>query len=441
MDDNDLIYDEYDGMEEDGEDERTPETVYYEAKGHCDEGNISDALESLEDVINLEEGKKTEWGFKATKKMVKIHTSKANIKMMEKSLARFLSYTSCVSPNTADKGLLSIIDSFTSSKNKEVIDFTRAAFDISRDKLKEMNNSRLWFRVSQRMCKVLMALKQFEELNQVLEDMHKSCQDNEGEDDPKKSSQLVEIYSMKIQLVLSSPKQHINELKSLCSPARFLSQSSIPNALVLAVIKEGCGVLAMQQRDWAVAYEEFFDAFKGYDESGVSEKRRTCLRYLVLTSILKSSVINPFESPETKPYRNAPEVVLLDKIYKLYEQKNLKAFIQCMKELELDSDPLFQEFQGDLIRVMRVASMSYILKPFSKITISALAQKLEMDPKECEDIVVVLISDGKISMDFHQEKGILSTKTESIDQRRYSALSKWASETKRLEMSLIQKMK
>ena len=33
MDDNDLIYDEYDGMEEDGEDERTPETVYYEAKG------------------------------------------------------------------------------------------------------------------------------------------------------------------------------------------------------------------------------------------------------------------------------------------------------------------------------------------------------------------------------------------------------------------------
>ena len=46
---------------------------------------------------------------------------------------------------------------------------------------------------------------------------------------------------------------------------------------------------------------DFFEAFRNYDEAG-SLQRIQVLKYLVLTTMLVQSSINPFDSPETKPY-------------------------------------------------------------------------------------------------------------------------------------------
>ncbi len=45
---------------------------------------------------------------------------------------------------------------------------------------------------------------------------------------------------------------------------------------------------------------DFFEAFRNYDEAG-SLQRIQVLKYLVLTTMLIESDINPFDSPETKP--------------------------------------------------------------------------------------------------------------------------------------------
>ena len=73
------------------------------------------------------------------------------------------------------------------------------------------------------------------------------------------------------------------------------------------------------------AYTDFFEAFKSYDESG-SQRRIACLKYLVLASMLMKSDINPFDSQETKAFRDEPEIVAMTKLIKCYQEHDLKGF-------------------------------------------------------------------------------------------------------------------
>ena len=57
--------------------------------------------------------------------------------------------------------------------------------------------------------------------------------------------------------------------------------------------------------NWEKAYQDFYESFKQYDESG-STQRIQVLKYLVLATMLMGSDINPFEAQETKPYVRLP---------------------------------------------------------------------------------------------------------------------------------------
>ena len=58
----------------------------------------------------------------------------------------------------------------------------------------------------------------------------------------------------------------------------------------------------MQDREFEKANSDFFEAFKSFDEAG-SPARIRCLKYVVLSNMLMKAKINPFDSPEAKPYK------------------------------------------------------------------------------------------------------------------------------------------
>lgn len=66
------------------------------------------------------------------------------------------------------------------------------------------------------------------------------------------------------------------------------------------------------------AHTDFFEAFKNYDESG-SPRRIVCLKYVVLANMLMKSDINPFDSQETKSFRNEPEIVIMTELVAAYQ--------------------------------------------------------------------------------------------------------------------------
>jgi len=121
-----------------------------------------------------------------------------------------------------------------------------------------------------------------------LKELHRSCQNEKGEDDQKKGSQLVDIYALEIQM--HTETKDINKLKESHRKALDI-ESAIPHPRIMGIIQECGGKLHMKEKEWdqgtyrisffffspqncgfsslsSTAYTDFFEAFKNYDETG-----------------------------------------------------------------------------------------------------------------------------------------------------------------------------
>ena len=74
----------------------------------------------------------------------------------------------------------------------------------------------------------------------------------------------------------------------------------------MGVIRECGGKMHMGEREWESARNDFFEAFKNYDEAGV-QRRVQCLKYLVMSTMLTNSDINPFDSQAPHPPATYPK--------------------------------------------------------------------------------------------------------------------------------------
>ena len=75
----------------------------------------------------------------------------------------------------------------------------------------------------------------------------------------------------------------------------------------------------MSEENWKEAYFDFFESFKNYDEAG-SMQRIQILKYLVLTTMLMKSDINPFDDQATKPYKNDPRISAMTDLVDAYQR-------------------------------------------------------------------------------------------------------------------------
>lgn len=86
----------------------------------------------------------------------------------------------------------------------------------------------------------------------------------------------------------------------------------------------------MGEKEWEKAQTDFFEAFKSYDEAG-SPQRISCLKYLVLANMLMESQINPFDSQETKPYKNDAQIEAMTNLVNAYQRKDIKEFEKILR--------------------------------------------------------------------------------------------------------------
>lgn len=56
----------------------------------------------------------------------------------------------------------------------------------------------------------------------------------------------------------------------------------------------------LREEEWEAAYQALFDAFKLFDEAG-SPRKISCLKLLVLASMLMKSSVSPFAAQEVCP--------------------------------------------------------------------------------------------------------------------------------------------
>ena len=64
----------------------------------------------------------------------------------------------------------------------------------------EAKNERLWFKTNLKLGKLWYDREEYGRLQKILKELQRSCQQADGSDDPKKGTQLLEVYALEIQV-------------------------------------------------------------------------------------------------------------------------------------------------------------------------------------------------------------------------------------------------
>ncbi|CAH1255457.1 COPS2 [Branchiostoma lanceolatum] len=410
------------------------ENQYYNSKALKEEDPKA-ALESFQKVLDLEE-EKGEWGFKALKQMIKINFKLGNYEEMMKRYKQLLTYIkTAVTRNYSEKSINSILDYISTSKNMELL---QNFYETTLEALKDAKNDRLWFKTNTKLGKLYYDREEFNKLAKILKQLHQSCQTDEGEDDLKKGTQLLEIYALEIQMYTA--QKNNKKLKALYEQSLHI-KSAIPHPLIMGVIRECGGKMHLREGEYEKAHTDFFEAFKNYDESG-SPRRTTCLKYLVLANMLMKSGINPFDSQEAKPYKNDPEILAMTNLVSAYQNNDINEFEKILKtnRKNIMDDPFIREHIEDLLRNIRTQVLIKLIKPYTRIHIPFIAKELNIDVSEVESLLVSCILDSTINGRIDQVNQLLELDRSTHGAARYTALDRWSEQIQSLHQAIANKM-
>lgn len=102
-----------------------------------------------------------------------------------------------VTRNYSEKSINSILDYISTSKQMILL---QNFYETTLEALKDAKNDRLWFKTNIKLGKLYYECKDFKKLSKILKQLHQSCQNDDGSDDLKKGTQLLEIYALEIQM-------------------------------------------------------------------------------------------------------------------------------------------------------------------------------------------------------------------------------------------------
>ncbi len=194
----------------------------------------------------------------------------------------------------------------------------------------------------------------------------------------------------------------------------------------MGIIRECGGKMHMSEENWKEAQTDFFESFRNYDEAG-SLQRIQVLKYLVLTTMLMKSDINPFESQETKPYKNDPRISAMTDLVEAYQQNDIHRYESILQNnKDVLSDPFIAENIDEVTRSLRTSGVMKLIAPYTRFTLAFIAKKLNISVTEVQDIIGFLILDKKLDGKIDQDQGTVEIDNRS-DADRTLAMQEWTS--------------
>jgi len=197
----------------------------------------------------------------------------------------------------------------------------------------------------------------------------------------------------------------------------------------LGVIRECGGKAHLHEHSWDKAYEDFWEAFKNYDEAG-SKRRIRCLKYLVLANMLSSSKINPFDSAEAKALAGHGEIVVFTDLVQAYSSDDIPRFENILRHNydSIMNDPFIKTYIDDLLTNLRTSVLLQLLRPYTRITIPFVSQELNVPEDEVERLAVSLILDNRIKGRIDQVNRliVLTPSGAETGRSQHAAIDAWS---------------
>ena len=285
------------------------------------------------------------------------------------------------------------------------------------------NNERLWLKTNIKLAKLFLDRKDYAAVTKKLRELHKACEREDGTDDPSKGTYSLEIYALEIQMYAETKNN--KQLKRLYERALRV-KSAVPHPKIMGIIRECGGKMHMSEENWKDAQSDFFESFRNYDEAG-SLQRIQVLKYLVLTTMLMKSDINPFESQETKPYKNDPRIAAMTDLVDAYQRDDIHQYESVLNNnRDLLSDPFIAENIDEVTRNMRTKAVLKLIAPYTRFNLAFIGKALKIPVSEVQDILGFLIVDKKVNGKINQQDGTVEIEDNS-DAERLRAMQEWTS--------------
>ena len=131
--------------------------------------------------------------------------------------------------------------------------------------------------------------------------------------------------------------------------------------------------------------------------------------------MLTGSEVNPFDSQETKPYKNDPQIKAMTDLVDAYQRREVHSAEKILKgnRSTIMDDAFIRSYIGDLLRSLRTYYLIDLIKPYTRLELSFLAkvctpsyhhwscscpafQQLNVEIHEVEDLLIGLILEGKV---------------------------------------------
>ncbi|KAI5801425.1 putative COP9 signalosome subunit 2 [Peziza echinospora] len=408
--------------EEDDPPDVEVENKYYNAK-QIKQTNPQEALEEFLEVVALEK-EKGDWGFKGLKQAIKLEFKQKQYDSAIEHYTELLTYVkTAVTRNYSEKSLNNMLDFISSSSDPADMACMERFYDLTLDTFQGTNNERLWLKTNIKLAKLWLDRKEYGRLTKSIRLLHQACQKPDGTDDLSKGTYLLEVYAIEIQMF--SETGNNKKLKALYHKSLRV-RSAVPHPRIMGIIRECGGKMYMSEENWKEAQSDFFESFRNYDEAG-SLRRIQVLKYLVLTSMLMKSEINPFDSQETKPYRNDPRIVGMTDLVEAYQRNEIHRYEQILEKhkAEILSDSFIREHIDEVTRNVRTEALTKLIKPYTRFTLKFIAEQLQISVPEVQEILGFLILDKKIRGKINQKEGTVEVESKS-DVERMESMKEWS---------------
>lgn len=143
--------------------------------------------------------------------------------------------------------------------------------------------------------------------------------------------------------------------------------------------------------------------------------------------MLMKSEINPFDSQETKPYKNDPRISAMTDLVDAYQHDDIHRYERILQNnKDVLADPFIAENIDEVTRNMRTKGVLKLIAPYTRFNMAFIAKQLNISVAEVQDIVSFLIIDGKLKGKINQEKGTVEVENNE-DAGRTHSMQKWTS--------------
>lgn len=144
------------------------------------------------------------------------------------------------------------------------------------------------------------------------------------------------------------------------------------------------------------------------------------------------SDINPFDSQETKPYKNDPRISAMTDLVDAFQRDDIHAYEDVLsKHPDVLADPFIAENIDEVSRNMRTKAVLKLIAPYTRFSLQFISKHIKVSVPEVLDILSFLILDKKLNAKIDQDNGTVVVESAS-DVERLRAVGEWSSALRNL---------